>query len=126
MLPVINRVRQSADFARTVRSGVRSGRRNVVLYGTTTSGPGVSRVGFIVGKNVGNAVTRNIVKRRLRAAASVWLTTCPSGFDVVVRALPVAADSDFDSLQRDFSAGVGTVVRKLERVTDRGGQGSVS
>ena len=126
MLPVLNRVRRSADFARTVRSGVRSGRRNVVLYGTTTSGPGVSRVGFIVGKNVGNAVTRNIVKRRLRVAAADWLTTHPSGFDVVVRALPVAADSDSGSLQRDFSAGVGAIVRKLERATGRDGTGSVS
>ena len=97
-----------------------------MLYGAVTSGPGASRVGFIVGKNVGNAVTRNIVKRRLRAAASAWLTTCPSGLDVVVRALPVAADSDFDGLQRDFAVGVGAVVRKLERITDRDGAGSVS
>jgi ribonuclease P protein component len=91
-----------------------------------TSGPGASRVGFIVGKNVGNAVTRNLVKRRLRAAASVWLLTHPTGFDVVVRALPAAADGDFETLDRDFSVGVGTVVRKLERITDRDGAGSVS
>lgn len=86
-----------------------------MLYGVRTSGPGASRVGFIVGKNVGNAVMRNLVKRRLRHIAAEWVAAHPTGFDVVVRALPAAADSDYEALHRDVGAGAEAVLRKLER-----------
>ncbi|MHA7282472.1 ribonuclease P protein component [Arthrobacter sp. TMS2-4] len=125
MLPMINRVRTAADFARTVRSGARSGRRNVVLYGVRTeSAP--SRVGFIVGKNVGNAVTRNLVKRRLRQMAAEWVGAHPRGYDVVVRALPASAASDWPTLTRDFGNCVSAVARKLKDSEPPGRQGGVS
>lgn len=44
-----------------------------------------SRWGFIVSKAVGSAVVRNLVKRRLRAAARVLVPEI-GGLDVVVRA----------------------------------------
>ncbi|WP_258058836.1 ribonuclease P protein component [Arthrobacter sp. B1805] len=112
---MIHRVRTAADFARTVRSGARSGRRNVVLYGSKTADSEPSRVGVIVGKNVGNAVTRNLVKRRLRHASAEWVSAHPYGYDVVVRALPPAAESDWVALQKDFTGCLVTVVRRLDR-----------
>ncbi|WP_434995387.1 ribonuclease P protein component [Arthrobacter sp. Ld5] len=126
MLPMINRVRTATDFARTVRSGARSGRRNVVLYGARTEESAPSRVGFIVGKNVGNAVTRNLVKRRLRHLAAEWVGTHPSGYDVVVRALPAAAESDWPTLTKDFGNGVSTLARKLKDAEPPGRRGGVS
>ena len=62
----------------------------VVYAGPAPSGSGV-RVGFIVGRPVGNAVTRNRVKRRLRHLAAQQLPSTPAGVDLVVRALPRAA-----------------------------------
>ncbi len=126
MLPMIHRVRTAVDFARTVRSGARSGRRNVVLYGSRTSDAVPSRVGFIVGKNVGNAVTRNLVKRRLRHASAEWVTTHPSGYDVVVRALPAAAASDWPALHRDFTSCLAVVVRRLAHFDAPEREGRVS
>ncbi|WP_082046092.1 ribonuclease P protein component [Arthrobacter sp. L77] len=126
MLPMIHRVRTAADFARTVRSGARSGRRNVVLYGARTTETAPSRVGFIVGKNVGNAVTRNLVKRRLRHLAAEWVDANPRGYDVVVRALPAAAESDWSALTKDFGSCVSTVARKLGGLEPPGRQGGVS
>ncbi|WP_334685903.1 ribonuclease P protein component [Arthrobacter sp. CAN_A2] len=123
---MIHRVRTAADFARTVRSGARSGRRNVVLYGARTVDSAPSRVGFIVGKNVGNAVTRNLVKRRLRHMSAEWVVANPRGYDVVVRALPPAADSDWPALTRDFENCVSTVARKLKGSEPAGRRGGVS
>ena len=50
-----------------------------------------SQVGFVVSKAVGNAVTRNRVKRRLRHLVSAQLPSTPGGVQLVVRALPAAA-----------------------------------
>jgi len=52
------------------------------------SGP---RIGFVVSGAVGNAVTRNRVKRRLRHLAAAHVADTPVGIDIVVRALPRAA-----------------------------------
>ncbi len=126
MLPVIHRVRTAADFSHTVRSGARSGRRNVLLYGAWTSEDSPSRFGFIVGKGVGNAVTRNLVKRRLRHASVEQLKTYPHGYDFVVRALPDAGASEWFSLQTELTACVGTVVRKLKQTEPGNREGRVS
>lgn len=88
MLSSKNRMRLSADFSTTVRSGARSGRRNLVLYAVPTALDQPSTFGFIVSKAVGNAVTRNLVKRRLREIAVHSLRAYPQGLSVVVRALP--------------------------------------
>ncbi len=85
-----------------------------MLYGSRTPVSSPSRVGFIVGKNVGNAVTRNLVKRRLRHVSAEWVALHPHGYDVVVRALPAAADSDWSGLRKDFTGSLAAVVRRLE------------
>jgi ribonuclease P protein component len=102
MLSSKNRMRFSADFSTTVRSGARSGRRNLVLYAVPTALDRPSTFGFIVSKAVGNAVTRNLVKRRLREIAVHSLRAYPQGLSVVVRALPPAANADFGALSNDY------------------------
>ncbi|MCW2753839.1 MAG: ribonuclease protein component [Marmoricola sp.] len=49
------------------------------------------RVGFVVAKSVGPAVTRNRVKRRLRHLMRERVSMLPSGSLLVVRALPGSA-----------------------------------
>jgi len=100
MLPKVHRVRSARDYSNTVRSGARIGRRNVVLYARfRDSEP--TRFGFIVSKAVGNAVHRNLVKRRLRAISAALLDEFPTGFDVVIRALPAASAAPWDELNAE-------------------------
>ena len=61
-------------------------------------------VGFVVSKAVGNAVTRNRVKRRLRHASRSVVESLPNGTTVVVRALPGAVDCSYPELSKDLSA----------------------
>lgn len=105
-------MRRSTDFSHTVRSGARSGRRNLVLYATSREADLPSAFGFIVSKAIGNAVTRNLVKRRLREIAARILEEYPQGLSVVVRALPAAGASDFNALAKDFRKAFSTVVSK--------------
>jgi ribonuclease P protein component len=61
-------------------------------------GPPPVRIGFSVSKRVGNAVTRNLVKRRLREAMRHRLVALAGGWDLVLTALPSASGVDFATL----------------------------
>jgi ribonuclease P protein component len=106
VLPAAHRLRRSVDFERTVRRGTRAGRPTVVVHllaDTKEGGP--PQVGFVVSKAVGNAVRRNLVKRRLRSVARNHLATLPAGALAVVRALPASADSTYARLDLDVASG---------------------
>ncbi|MDZ4090539.1 MAG: ribonuclease P protein component [Arthrobacter sp.] len=113
MLATRNRLRTSTDFSTTVRSGVRNGRRNVVLYTAALAADEPSRIGFIVSKSVGNAVVRNLVKRRLREVGALSLQQYGSGFAIVVRALPAAAGASFEQLRSDYDAALESNMKRL-------------
>ena len=56
------------------------------------------RVGFVVSRAAGPAVTRNRVKRRLRHLVRERLGMLPEGSILVVRALPAAAGATYRDL----------------------------
>lgn len=99
MLPVRHRLTRRADFARTTRFGARVASGHVVLHLVARTDEGPARVGFVVSRKVGGSVVRHAVTRRLRAVLAEALRTAPTGFDVVVRALPASASCDFATLR---------------------------
>ena len=124
MLERSHRLTSSAGFGTTVRQGRRAGSRTLVghLRLASTELPSADqsagvplKVGFVVGKAVGNAVTRNRVKRRLRALARERLDTLPDAAVLVVRALPAAAEASYVGLGRDLDAVLARVSRSPER-----------
>jgi len=100
VLPRILRMHNSKDFRRTTRRGLRVSRPTLVVHAAHVSDDVVSeaigvkrtgpRIGFVVSGALGNAVTRNRVKRRLRHLARAHVAETPVGIDLVVRALPRA------------------------------------
>ena len=76
-----------------------------------------SHVGFIVSKKVGTAVTRNRVKRRLRALVRDQLPGTPGGLRIVVRALPASAGEPA-RLGEDLASAWTSGLRRLGVGTD--------
>ena len=101
MLAKTHRVGRAEDYRGTVRRGRRITSSSLVAYVLNRADDAPARFGFIVSKAVGNAVTRNLVRRRLKAASFELLDTVPLGTDVVVRALPGAAQADWTTVQHD-------------------------
>lgn len=111
MLAKANRIVAGTDYRRLVRSGRRARGGLVLAYGRRTSPDAPLRVGVIVAKNVGKAVVRNRVRRRIKAVA--WeLARETGGWDVVLRALPPTARCDFASIDQDVRRAVGAIVER--------------
>lgn len=100
------------DFRSAVRRGRRISTSGAVLHVLDRGTPGPSRFGFIVTKAVGNAVTRNTVRRRLRAVCRELVPVVPEGIDVVIRPLPGSDQLPWSILQSEVSDAVGKAVSK--------------
>ena len=113
MLPRSARLSNSAEFQRTTARGVRAGRPTLVVHAARVDpGNRSARVGFVVSKQVGNAVVRNRVKRRLRHLVAAQLPSTPADVELVVRALPAAARAPRD-IAPDLEAAWSRVLHKL-------------
>lgn len=78
----------------------------VVHLSEDPRGDDAPQVGFVVSKAVGNAVHRNRVKRRLRAAVAPHLGALPARSRTVVRALPASSSASFEQLDGDVARGL--------------------
>lgn len=129
MLPSRHRLTASEDFTATLRSrrGQRSGSATVVIHATMTDARAgcPPRVGFVVSKAVGNAVTRNLVKRRLRAVLAQRISVLPAGADFVVRANAAAAQATQAQLGADVDRVVGKLLARLVPANPNGETGQV-
>lgn len=103
MLARGNRITRGADYRSVVRGGSRCAGPRTVTYVVATAEDRSPRFGFIVSKQVGNAVTRNTVRRRLKAVCADVLPGVRPGADVVIRALPSAATANVTELRDEVA-----------------------
>jgi ribonuclease P protein component len=112
VLPPAARLTRSTDFELVVRRGRRAGRTRLVVH-THPAGPdATTRAGFIVGRNVGAAVVRHRVQRRLRHLLRERMDSLAPGTLIVVRALAPAAGASSAELATDLDS----ALRKLHLI----------
>ena len=114
----MERLKTRADFLRAAR-GIRRVEGAITLEACPTpmpeTLPGCLRAGFTASKKIGNAVTRNRAKRRLRAAASQLLPLLGrEGHDYVLVARGTAVARPFPVLLSDITTALKAAHRKLD------------
>lgn len=105
-----HRITRGEDYRRVVRTGRRVGGALCITHAVFRAPEDPARFGFIVSKAVGNAVTRNRVRRRLTTIVERRLQAGMTGVDVVFRALPSSAAAEFAALEAEVN-------RSLDRMT---------
>ncbi len=112
----MERLKTRADFLRAAR-GIRRVEGAVTLETCADPDPVPNRlrVGFTASKKIGNAVTRNRAKRRLRAAASQLLPLLGrAGHDYVLVARGTTVARPFPALLSDIVTALKAAHRKLD------------
>lgn len=104
---------RSAEFAATVKHGVRAAQPDIVVHARRDSGG--PQIGFVVGKSVGGAVERNRVVRRLRHAARTVVSDLETGDRIVVRALPGSRDALTARLREELRLALRKAHELMER-----------
>jgi ribonuclease P protein component len=92
------RLRRAADFAAVYNRG-RAFSGPMVVVKVRQNGLPQSRFGFAVGKKLGGAVVRNLVKRRLRAITGHL--PARGGWDIILIARAPAVAATFQQLEAE-------------------------
>ena len=112
------RLRRRSEFLAAAR-GARLSRAAFVLQALPRPEPeraGTIGIGLTVTRKIGNAVTRNRARRRLREALRLVLPgPARPATDYVVVARPPALTFPFANLQSDLVGAFGQIARRRER-----------
>lgn len=103
MLARANRLTRGAEYKAVVRRGRRCAGAHTVTYVNRVVTDGPARFGFIVSRQVGGAVVRNSVRRRLKALCFESIDAVAPGSEIVIRALPSSASASFDDLRTEVA-----------------------
>ena len=104
----LTRLTDSPEFERVYRQGTAFRGRLFSVHAFPNE-IGTPRLGLSVSKKVGNAVTRNAVRRRLREVFHSTIGRISGSLDLVVSARPPAAEAPFDELSQEFLRALGKI-----------------
>jgi ribonuclease P protein component len=108
------RIKKNQDFQTVFQKGRSFANRQFVVYCLEKEGQADFRIGLSVSKKLGNAVTRNQIKRYVRQAVFELKDQLVHGNDYVIIARKPAAEMDFFEIKSSLThvLKVGKVLRK--------------
>ncbi len=104
----LERLKRRTDFRAIAQAGARAPAKAFVLQALRRDerdpgkDPDKTRIGFTVSRQVGNAVERNRVRRRLREMARLTPTAFAAGCDYVLIGRRTALTCPFDEMAREL------------------------
>ena len=110
--PSERRIRKRADFRAVYDGGVRRGASCFTVFALATNARLPGRVGLTVTRRIGNAVTRNRCKRRLREAMRKNWNVLPDGVDVVLHARRSLATSRAAQVENEIARVLPEAIRR--------------
>ena len=106
MLPQKYRLKSKFDFGKAYRNGKSRANAYLVLYffprGKIAAVLENPRIGFSVSKKLGNAVVRNKIKRRLRAAIKPYLQSLRRDVDIIFIARKKIKGIPFSDVEKNM------------------------
>jgi ribonuclease P protein component len=93
------RITRAIDFKRVRQSGKRFSHPLVVIV-VANGIEGQKRFGIVTNKTVGNAVTRNLIKRRLRTSLSLLVQKMNKDVDILVYARKPISTATYQAIDQ--------------------------
>jgi ribonuclease P protein component len=97
------KLRKNTQFKRVYNEGKYFVEKFVVLY-LAKNEDNISRVGYSVGKKVGNSVIRNRVKRRMREIIRKEGIYFKNGLDLIFMARASSSDASFSEIKQNIDS----------------------
>ena len=95
-MKVVNRIKSTRDFGSAIKKGKTRSNRSFVIHTMTNNLP-YMRIGISASAKIGNAVTRNRIKRQVRAMCDSLLDYNSKSLDIVIIVRKAFLDSDFQT-----------------------------
>lgn len=108
------RIKKDSEFQKVFKKGKSFANRQFIVYRFKKEGQEEFRIGLSVSKKVGNAVTRNRIKRYIRQAFLEMKDEIQNDMDYVIIARHQAAKIDFHETKKSLQH-----VLRIARVVKR-------
>ncbi|OLS02717.1 ribonuclease P protein component [Tissierella creatinophila] len=92
------RIRKNMEFKNIYKVGKNYWNRNLILY-VKNNGLNETRVGYTITKKIGNAVTRNKIRRRMKEIYRLNFHNIKDGYDLIFIAKRSIVDISFEELE---------------------------
>lgn len=96
------RIKKNEQFQEVFKKGRSVANRQFVVYSYEKEGQEQFRIGLSVGKKIGNAVTRNRVKRYIRQVFLELKDDLRNDMDYIIIARPQTASMDFHETKKSL------------------------
>ncbi|MBP2078594.1 ribonuclease P protein component [Oceanobacillus polygoni] len=97
------RIKKNEEFQSIFKNGKSFANRQLVIYYVKKIDQEHFRIGLSVGKKIGNAVTRNRIKRFLRQAFQDLGDTIQDHYDIVIIARNPTKDMGYEEIKKSLT-----------------------